>query len=414
MNPIYTAFVYLVWFLSTFFIVVFLLLLIIGKGKLYEKRKLSPEKRPKVSILVPAYNEEEKIASTIASLKKIDYENVEFIILNDGSKDKTSNVVKANIKNDPRFRFIDNTVNKGKAACLNQGISLSTGEYVATMDADSVVEHKVFQKVLPYFDDTKVGAVTIAVEIKKPKKYFHKLVDLEFTIGLSLFLKISSFLNTVYVTPGPFSVYRKDVLDKIGGFDPKNFTEDLEIAYRIHKAGYKIDNCMEAKVSTYVPPTLKALYVQRRRWYSGALITLFQHRKMMFKKKYGLFGYLMPFNYTLIMMGIALFLVTTYLSIKHAVTTGLYFQYTDLNLWHRLMDFKGYDFLTLSKISFIGASSLLLGMALVIVGLILARKRLAEKKWALLGWPFVYVIYQLFWIGSIWSVIRKGKKIRWR
>ena len=145
------------------------------------------------------FNEEEKIADTIQSLKKVKHENIEFIIINDGSKDKTSEVVNNNIKGDQRFVFLNNKKNKGKAACLNEGINIATGEFIACMDADSIVQGDIFKKTLPYFDNDAVGAVTVSVELRKPKGLLHKIIDLEYIIGLSLFLKLFSLFNLLMV-----------------------------------------------------------------------------------------------------------------------------------------------------------------------------------------------------------------------
>ena len=395
MNPIYSIFVYLVWFLATYYVVVFALLLILEKKNIFKKDTRPLKGNPKVTVLVPAYNEEGKIHETIDSLKKLNYKNLEILIINDGSKDKTAEEARANITDDSRFMLIDNKVNKGKAACLNQGISLATGEYIATMDADSIVEKDAFRKVLPYFNDKKVGAVTVSVEVAKTKKFMHKLVDLEFILGLSLLLKVSSMLGAAYVTPGPFSVYRKKVLDEIGGFDIENITEDLEIAYRIHKHGYKIENCIDAKVYTYVPETFRQLYVQRRRWYSGAVQTLAKHRKMLLNKDHGFFGFMIP-----------------YMGLSDLVQNIMYFQYTDFNFWQQLMRFD-FDILAIGNISFIGASSLIMGIVLLLVGIKTASKKLRTKKLGIIAYPLMYFVYQIFWIGSIIAVIR-GKKIKWR
>lgn len=412
MNPIYNAFVYVVWFITTYYLVFFSLALLTKKDFLYEKRKNKTNYKPLITLLVPAYNEESKIAETIDSLKKINYDLLEFIIINDGSKDHTSKVVNKNIKGDKRFRFIDRKTNKGKAASLNEGIEEAKGELIGTMDADSVVEENIFDKVLPYFADRKVGSVTVSVEIKNPKKFLHRIIDLEFIIGLSLFLKALSWLNAVFVTPGPFSVYRKSVLQEIGGFDEDNITEDLEVAYRIHKGGYKIENCMEGRVKTIAPETFKEIYVQRRRWYSGAIQTLMKHKKMLFKKKFGAFGFVMPYNYILIFLGLTLFLASMYLGLSNSLDGLLHFQYTNFNFFERMFDWE-FDILAMGRVSIIGMTSFIAGIGIMILGLILSKKKMRTKKLGIIGYPLLFFLYQIFWIGAIISVIR-GKKVKWR
>ena len=276
MNPAYTIFVYTVWFLSTYFIVTFILHTVKYRKVLFLSPTLKKgAKLPKVSIVISAYDEENQIGRTIRSLKALDYPKrlTEIIILNDGSRDRTAEIARR-YADGRHIILVDNKRNKGKAACLNQGIKLASGEFIACMDADSQVSSDIIKKTLPYFRKEKVGAVTVTVEVNEKKTFLQKIIELEFILGLSLFLKVFSFFNCVFVTPGPFSIFRRSMLKEIGGFDAHNITEDLEIAYRIHKAGYRIENCMETKVRTYTPPTFNKLYIQRKRWYSGAILTL--------------------------------------------------------------------------------------------------------------------------------------------
>jgi len=410
MHVIYNAFVYIVWFFATFYTVFLVLSLIVYKHRIFEKKR-QPKKMPFVSFLVPAYNEEKTIADTIESLKKLTYKKAEFIILSDGSSDNTAAVVRASIKGDSRFVFVDNTKNKGKAAVLNQGIEMAKGELVATMDADSVIEHDIIQKTLPYFHGKDVGAVTVSVEVKDPKTLLEKVIALEYALGLSLFLKLLSFFNCIFVTPGPFSIYKKKVLKKIGGFDVTNITEDLEIAYRLHKSKYRIMNCIEAKVFTTLPSGFKRIYVQRKRWYSGAINTLLQHKDVIFNRKYRLFGFFMPFNYSLIILGLGLFLVSLYLFLSKTIEKLLFYRYTGFNFFdHFTFDF---DLLNYSRVNFLGMSMFIATVSVMIFGISLVRKKYRENKMGLAAFPFMFFLYQIFWTGSILALIRRSR-IKWR
>ncbi len=412
MNAIYNFLVYFVWFLATYYTIFFFLSLYIHRNMLFEDKKSVSRKRRMVSVLIPAYNEEKDIAETIRSLKKLDYRRAEFIIINDGSSDNTSSIVNKSIRGDKRFRFIDNKVNSGKAACLNNGIAQARGEFIACMDADSVIDNDIMGKVLPYFNDPKVGAVTVTVQVKNPKTFLHKIIDLEFTLGLSLFLKLFSFLECVFVTPGPFSIYRRSVLNEIGGYDTDNITEDHEIAFRLHKHGYKIRNCMEAKVYTTLPDTFKGIYIQRRRWYSGAIQTLFQHKDIVFKKEYGLFGFFIPFNYSLIGLGLVLFGASTYLLFSKTLDNILYFKYTNFNFLDHIFDFN-WDILNYSRVNLLGMGLFVGTVVLMLMGLKFTRKKYSDNKLGLLGYPFLFFLYQLYWGGAILAAIR-GKRVKWR
>ena len=162
MNLAYSVIVSLVWFLSIYFNVVFLLALLSQKEELFKSPKLKNNQEfPKVSVIVPAYNEEDNIEQNIISLNRIDYpkNRLEIIIVNDGSGDNTSKIV--NRLKGRNILFIDNKHIKGKAACLNQGIEESTGELIACMDADSEVQSDILKKTTPYFRNKKIGAVTV-------------------------------------------------------------------------------------------------------------------------------------------------------------------------------------------------------------------------------------------------------------
>ena len=412
MNPAYTMLVYTVWFLSTYFIIVFLLALLKNKNRLYDSPNLNKsDKLPKVSIIISAYNEEKKISNCIESLKEVDYPKnlYEVIILNDGSKDKTSGVV-SKYADGKNVVFIDNKKNKGKAACLNQGIALAKGSYVACMDADTVVPRNILKKVIPYFKDKKTGSVTVSVEVKNPKNFLQKIIRLEYLLGLSLFLKVFSSFNCVHVTPGPFSIYRKTLLNKIKGFDETNITEDLEIAYRIHKSGYRIANCMNVAVKTITPHSFEGLYRQRKRWYSGALLTLWQHKDMILRKKTGLFGYFIPFNYSLITFGLSLFLLSFYLTFSNVMEYLSFYSLTNYNFLSSLS--WEFDFLMLSIFIFFGIFGIIGMIILVTFGLNATRNGLKKKLPLYLGYFMLFFLYQFFWLSSFLLVLFK-RKIRW-
>lgn len=412
MNVAYDILVYVVWFFSTYFTMVLILTLLLHKEDIFISPK-QEEKLSKVSIVISAYNEEKDIAATIESLKQVGYpkELFEIIVVNDGSKDNTSNVLKS-YADKKEIIFIDNAKNKGKAACLNQGIARAAGEFVACMDADTVADKDVLLKTIPYFKDKKIGAVTVPVEVKNPKTLLEKVIELEYILGLSLFLKVLSMFDTVLVTPGPFSIYRKTMLNEIGCFDPTNITEDLEIAYRIHRAKYKIACCLNTKVTTIIPDTFKGLYHQRNRWYSGALLTVMQHKKMLFKKDYGLFGYFVPFNYTIILLGLGLFLYSMYLFFSNVYKALSYLYLTNFNIWSHLIELKAFDPLLFSIFGFLGIASISMTVIALVIGLTYTNKGIKGRYVSSIGFVLLFFLYQVFWFSSIYNVLA-GKKIKW-
>lgn len=413
MNILYSIIVSFVWFLSTYFNVVFLLALLSRKDELFKSPKLGKSgSLPKVSIIVPAYNEEETISQSIKSLKKVDYpkDKLEIIIVNDGSKDNTSKIV--NKLKGSSIIFLDNKDNKGKAACLNQGISIATGDLVACMDADSEVKSDIIRKTVPYFKDEKIGAVTVTVEVKNAKGLLQKIIKIEYMIGLSLALKALSFFNSVNVTPGPFSIYRKKMFEEIGMFDITSITEDLEIAYRIHKSNYKIACCITTKVQTITPDTFKSLYKQRKRWYSGAIYTLMQHRSLVLNPKGGYFSYIMPYTFLLIFLGLFLFGFSIYLSISSIARGISFFYLTDFNFLS-YMTLHKFDVLTSGTLTLLGLTALATTLFSCYICLRMADKSSKKNFGGIAAFLLMFFLYQIFWAASVFTVLFR-KKVSWR
>jgi cellulose synthase/poly-beta-1,6-N-acetylglucosamine synthase-like glycosyltransferase len=251
---------------------------------------------PTVSIVIPAYNEGNLIASCINSLLKVNYprNKLEILVVDDGSKDNTVEVVRS--FKDKRVKLLTKE-NEGNAAYTkNYGIRRAVGEVIITLDADSWVTPNSIKNILRYFDDD-VAAVTAAVKVDKKcsKNFIGKLQDVEYLFTV-FNRRLFSFINGVWVTPGPLSAFRRKVFDKVGLFDPKNIMEDQEMALRIQAANYRIASCTDAVVYTAVPQTLKALYSQRLRWNRGGMKNVWEYRYLV-KPQYGDFGmFIMPIS----------------------------------------------------------------------------------------------------------------------
>lgn len=267
-------------------------------------------KVPFVSIIVPAYNEEENIAATITSALKLDYpkEKIEIIIVNDGSKDKTREIVEQLIVYHSKDNIILlNQDNKGKAAALNKGLTVACGELYASLDADSIVEPYALKEMTRFFEDHNVAAVCPLLKVYNPLTLIEKVQWYEYVINM-FYKYLNAKLNCIHVTPGPFSLYRTTVVKTIGGYDETTITEDQEIAIRLQKHQYKIVQTFDAVVHTKTPQTWKTLFAQRVRWYRGAVENTIQYKKLMFNKEYGDFGFIrMPS----ILLGGALSIILT-------------------------------------------------------------------------------------------------------
>ena len=249
---------------------------------------------PTVSVLVPCFNEEKTVVKTIQSLLALDYpkDKLSILVVDDGSTDNTRARAMEFIATLPtKSVHIVTQKNGGKFTALNFGIQQSTAEFICCLDADSTVSPEALKRMIPFFADENVMAVTPAMLVTNAQTLLQKMQRVEYNIGIFI-KRVLGYLDAIYVTPGPFSVFRRSIFDKIGLFKHAHNTEDMEIAFRMQSAGYKIANCVNAFVYTNTPRTLKTLYKQRTRWSYGFFKNSFDYRHMFFNKKYGNLGLL--------------------------------------------------------------------------------------------------------------------------
>jgi cellulose synthase/poly-beta-1,6-N-acetylglucosamine synthase-like glycosyltransferase len=259
----------------------------------FKKKNLPSEAEDKsVSIIIPAYNEEKSIAKTIDSALALEYpsDKLEILVVDDGSKDNTLKIAKTFQKN-TRFPVrVFSKANGGKGSALNFGIKRAKNEIIVSMDADSYVEVKTLKRMIALFYSEKVMAVTSSMVVSNPRSIWQRIQQAEYYLGIFL-RKSFSVVNAIHVTPGAFSAYRKKFFERYGGYEEGNITEDLEIALRIQKNDYIIENAADALVSTIAPRTFMQTLVQRRRWYVGLAKNLFNYRGLFGPKK-GILGIL--------------------------------------------------------------------------------------------------------------------------
>ncbi len=274
---------------------------------------------PSVSVLIPAYNEEKTIEACALSALSLDYpkDKLSVIIINDGSKDKTKQIAERLAKKYDNLRVI-NLENGGKARAINKALKTVDSEYFACLDADSFVDRETLKKMISIFkrSSSKVAAVVPAMKVYNPKTALQKIQDIEYNTAI-LLNRLLSELDSAYVTPGPFSVYKTKVVKKIGGFDEQSLTEDQEIAYRLQKNFYTIKQCPDAWVFTSTPSSGRAFFKQRRRWNRGGIETWLKYRRLLLNPKYGNFGIMqMPLIAVGYLMGVLALVFAFFFYIK--------------------------------------------------------------------------------------------------
>jgi len=352
----FTGLYLFLFFFGFYFIVIFLFLHHRNVRNLFT----SPPVKyfPRISVLVPAYNEAKSIVNTLQALLAVDYPQTkkEIIVLNDGSTDSTASLVRAFARKHSNIILIDKP-NSGKADSLNVGVARATGEILAVVDADSYPTVDAFKNMVGHFTDSSVAAVTSRVLVKNRSGLLERFQVLDYSI-IAWTRKLLDFVDSVYVTNGPLSMYRTKVVRKLGGFDSKNLTEDIEITWHILSKGYQTRMSYNAIVYTTVPSSLSVWIKQRVRWNLGGLQTVQKYWKFMLKENS--FGqFVIPYvsaSFALALLGFLL--LSRYILIK-----GTYHVNSFLYAFQGYSFWKHFDFsLSLSLLFIFGF--LFLGLAL--------------------------------------------------
>ncbi|MDP2666205.1 MAG: glycosyltransferase family 2 protein [Candidatus Diapherotrites archaeon] len=250
-------------------------------------------KWPMLSILIPAYNRGESLRTCLQHVLAMEYPGKkEIIVLNDASTDQTREILKTF---EGKIQIIHFKKNQGKARILNHGLTLVKGTFVAVIDGDSYPRKDAFLYAIPHLvTQEKIGAVTTIVRVHNNHGWLPRIQEMEYFLSFGLHNNMLSSHDGVYVTPGPFTVYRKKALDEMGGYDIHNITEDMEITFHLHAIGYQVLVEPRAQVYTDVPDTLPKLWRQRNRWSYGSWQTMFKYRKELFSPTKSFFYFFFP------------------------------------------------------------------------------------------------------------------------
>lgn len=239
---------------------------------------------PRVSVIVPGYNEELNAVRTIENLLKSDYKNLEIIFVDDGSKDKTYDVVKAAYGDHPKVRVMTKP-NGGKASALNFAIRQTTSEILVCVDADTILLPDAISKMIPYFTDEIVGAVAGNVRVGNPVNLLTNWQKIEYTTSQNFDRNAFDYVNAILVVPGAIGAFRKTAMDEIGGFSTDTLAEDCDLTVRIIRAGYIVRTCNKAISLTEVPETMSMFLKQRFRWSFGMMQSFWKHRDLLFNTR---------------------------------------------------------------------------------------------------------------------------------
>ena len=305
LGPMYDVFVHGYFYINWILIYVFLSAIFLAIGRIVligilavrqhgENKKMIKLRGddiplPPVSIIVPAYNEEVNAVATIQSLLKTEYPSFEIIFVDDGSKDKTFEVVTAAYADNPLVKILTKP-NGGKASALNFGITHTQSDFVVCIDADTQLKTDAIYHLMTYFTDDEIGAVAGTVKVGNETNIITRWQSIEYITAQNMDRRAFDLINSITVVPGAIGAFRKSAIFKAGGFTYDTLAEDCDLTMRILKQGYIIKNCAEAIAYTEAPETVNMLLKQRFRWSFGVIQSFWKNRDALFNKKYKFFG----------------------------------------------------------------------------------------------------------------------------
>jgi cellulose synthase/poly-beta-1,6-N-acetylglucosamine synthase-like glycosyltransferase len=314
-------------------------------------RLLSSEATPRVTVLAPAYNEEVTVAASVRSLLTLHYPNLEVVVINDGSKDETLSVLRAefdlteispsfpaSVDSKPvralyrsarhRGLVVVDKVNGGKADSLNAGLNVATGELVCAIDADTLIDPAAFLRIIRPFltDDATVatgGTIRVVndatvrdgrvVAVRTSTRAMPGIQTVEYLRSF-LFGRLGwNVLGGNLIVSGAFGMFRRSAMIATGGYRHDTVGEDMELVVRLRRLGVeqrgpsKVTFVPDPVAWTEVPESLRVLGRQRERWQRGLADVLWRHRGMLFNPRYGRIGWVaMPYFWIVELFGPAI------------------------------------------------------------------------------------------------------------
>ncbi|MEU8861804.1 glycosyltransferase [Streptomyces umbrinus] len=228
-----------------------------------------------VSVLVPAYNEEAGIESTIRSLLASDYPQLQIIVIDDGSTDRTAELAEG--VGDPRVLVVRQP-NAGKAAALNTGLAHTSHDIVIMVDADTVFEPDAIHHLVQPLAHPAVGAVSGNTKVGNRRGLLAKWQHLEYCFGFNLDRRMFEVLECMTTVPGAIGAFRRDAILGVGGVSDDTLAEDTDLTMALWRAGWRVLYEESAIAWTEVPTSLRQLWRQRYRWCFGTIQSMWKHR----------------------------------------------------------------------------------------------------------------------------------------
>lgn len=295
----YLRFIRIFWFFVFFELIRYVIVDFISLNSAMLKKYLNRKNRqeatyrmlleqPLVSIIIPGKNEGKHIYKLVMSLREQTYQNIEIIVVDDGSDDDTPFIGRDMEKNGFIDKFIRNEFRGGKASAANLALRFSTGKYVIHMDADcSYNRDAVFEIIVPFYENDNIGAIGGNVMVKNYRDSLATTLQaVEYYDSISIGRIVSSHLGIYRVISGAFGAFKMEAIQKIQGWDIGPGL-DGDITVKIRKIGYLIKFAPDAVCLTNAPNTFQKLAKQRLRWDKSLIrFRLRKHKDVFFPNKH--------------------------------------------------------------------------------------------------------------------------------
>jgi peptidoglycan-N-acetylglucosamine deacetylase len=282
-----------------------------------------PSYRPRVAVLIPAYNEEKVIERTVQSVLESDYPNLRAIVIDDGSKDRTVEVT----RNTFAAEIADGRVtvltkpNSGKAAALNYALEQVTEELFVGIDADTIIAPDAISQLVPHFADPRVAAMAGNAKVGNRVNLWTRWQALEYITSQNFERRALNTLNAVSVVPGAIGAWRTAEVRAAGGYHHDTVAEDADLTMALLQAGYRVNYEDRSLAYTEAPTTANGLMRQRFRWSFGIMQAVWKHKGAL--KKGGALGWAALPN--VIVFQVLLPLVSPFIDIMFVVGAITYF-----------------------------------------------------------------------------------------
>lgn len=255
-----------------------------------------------VSVALAAYNEEKVISRTLQTILASDYPILEVVVVDDGSKDATAQLVRALGARDPRVRVLTRP-NAGKAAALNTAVSLCRGDVVVTLDADTMMTPSTVTNLVRHFavdPRGRLGGVAGVVKVgNRDTNLLTRWQALEYLTQIGIDRAAQDSMRAITIVPGACAAWRKEAIIDAGGYTSDTLAEDCDLALMMHRRGWRVTQDDEAVSYTEVPESVDDLLTQRTRWTFGTLQATYKQRSMLMRPRFKALGMLVLPNYVL-------------------------------------------------------------------------------------------------------------------